>query len=116
MDEEEFREKLESLPTDVQQAVEKLPRDVQEKAIGAYLGTVEREAQRCAAAILEEIAPEGKAQPQQMWAPCAPMPSDMCRVSPFFPLSKPEMKTREYVRDVIITKSSWGEIRYRGPV
>jgi hypothetical protein len=70
---------------------------------------------RAAAAIREAVAPGGKLPPQQMWAPCAPMPTDMCRVSPFFPLRQQDMKERSFIRGMVITSNSWGEIKYTGP-
>jgi hypothetical protein len=76
---------------------------------------IEEDARQAAAAIREAIAPGGKLVPQQMWAPCAPMPTDMCRVSPFFPLRQHDMKERPFVRGIVITSNSWGEIKYTGP-
>jgi hypothetical protein len=112
---QDLKDKLELLPPDVRTSIEKMAPNLQETCIRMYLRTIEHEACKCAGEIRGDIIPGGAPPLQQMWAPCAPMPSDMCRVSPFFPMSKNEMKVREYVRDVIITKSSWGEIRYTGP-
>lgn len=58
---------------------------------------IEDDARAAAAAIREAVAPGGKLPPQQMWAPCAPVPTDMCRVSPFFPLRQHDMKERPFV-------------------
>lgn len=52
---------------------------------------------------------------EQQWLPMCPMPTDMCRVSPFFPLNKNDLKERDFLRNMVITKSSWGEIHYTGP-
>ena len=76
---------------------------------------IEDDARAAAAAIREAVAPGGKLPPQQMWAPCAPVPTDMCRVSPFFPLRQHDMKERPFVRGMVITSNSWGEIKYTGP-
>ncbi len=76
---------------------------------------IEDEARQAAAEIREAIAPGGQLQPQQMWTPCAPMPTDMCRVSPFFPMRKNDMRERPFIRGLIIASNSWGEIRYTGP-
>ena len=61
------------------------------------------------------VIPSEKLSPQQQWIPCAPMPTEMCRVSPFFPLGQKQMKERPFIRDTIITSNSWGEIKYTGP-
>ena len=76
---------------------------------------IEDDARQAAAAIRETIAPCGQLHPQQMWIPCAPVPTDMCRVSPFFPLRQRDMKERPFIRGMVITSSSWGEITYTGP-
>lgn len=62
------------------------------------------------------VLPASKEKPQEQgWMCFAPMPTDLCRVSPFFPMSKNEMANRVYLQDMVITKSSWGEINYTGP-
>lgn len=43
-------------------------------------------------------------------------PTDITRVSPFFPLNRQEMgKNRRYFEDVKIVDNSWGSIHYTGP-
>ena len=42
-------------------------------------------------------------------------PTDMTRVSPFFPMQTNELGSRQFMRDTLITSASWGEIRYTGP-
>lgn len=42
-------------------------------------------------------------------------PTDMTRVSPFFPMQTNELGNRPFLRDVLITSAAWGEIRYTGP-
>lgn len=83
-----------------------------DRAIDKDLGAQAKEAAR---EIREEIAPGGKQPPEQMWIPCAPMPTDMCRVSPFFPMARQKLDEWLYVRDLVITDSSWGKIKYTGP-
>lgn len=61
------------------------------------------------------IAPEGEVTPRQAYFAYAPMPTDLCRVSPFFPMSKNDMAKRDYIEDMPITTSSWGGITYTGP-
>jgi hypothetical protein len=65
--------------------------------------------------IREIITPQGEPQPQQGFLACCPMPTDLCRVSPFFPMSTQDMPHRDFIRDMVITSNSWGEIRYTGP-
>lgn len=61
------------------------------------------------------IAPEGEVAPHQAYFAFAPMPTDLCRVSPFFPMSTNDMAKRDYIEDMPITTSSWGGITYTGP-
>ncbi len=72
-------------------------------------------AQETAEKIQNEIAPDKKPPPEQMWMPFCPIPTDMCRVSPFFPVARQKLGDRPYIRDMVITSSSWGEIKYTGP-
>lgn len=55
-----------------------------------------------------------QAAPHQVVLPFSPMPTDLCRCSPFFPLNQKQLSQRDYVNDLIITKSAWGEITYTG--
>jgi len=112
---EDIQAQLEALPPELQETIKKQPPGIRETMLRLYHKSLVNEAREEAEKIRATISPGGQATPQQMWAPCAKMPSDMCRVSPFFPLSKQEMARREYVRDLTITKSSWGEIKYTGP-
>ncbi len=75
---------------------------------------VSSHAQETAKDLQKEIAPNGKLPLEQMWIPFCPMPTDMCRVSPFFPMSRKTMNDRPYIKDMIITSSSWGNIKYTG--
>jgi hypothetical protein len=74
------------------------------------------EAQAQAAEVREMVAPGGQPAPEQgslmQW--CG-FPTDMTRVSPFFPMAQDEMKERPFLRDFLITAAGWGEIRYTGP-
>jgi len=45
----------------------------------------------------------------------SPLPTSMCRVSPFFPLSKSEMINRKQITDLVIGSGSWGTLTYTGP-
>lgn len=74
------------------------------------------EAKAQAAEVKVLIEPEGQPAPEQgslmQW--CG-FPTDMTRVSPFFPLAQQEMKDRPFMRDFLITAAGWGEILYTGP-
>ncbi|MBF0515334.1 MAG: hypothetical protein HQK81_14905, partial [Desulfovibrionaceae bacterium] len=73
------------------------------------------DAKQNAQAMRRAVLPSPEEKPQEQgWMCFAPMPTDLCRVSPFFPMSKNEMANRVYLKDMVITKSAWGEINYRG--
>lgn len=76
---------------------------------------IERQAKDAAQEIRDKISPDGNLPAQQMWLPCAPMPTDLCRVSPFFPMARQNLGQRDFIRDMVIASSSWGEILYAGP-
>lgn len=69
-----------------------------------------------AAEVREMVAPGGQSSPEQgslmQW--CG-FPTDMTRVSPFFPMAQDDMKERPFLREFLITAAGWGEIRYSGP-
>jgi hypothetical protein len=62
------------------------------------------------------VAPGGKLPPMQeslfKWAG---FPTDMTRVSPFFPLNVKDLKDRPFLKGLVITAAHWGEITYTGP-
>lgn len=76
---------------------------------------MEAEAPRVAAAIREDVAPKGKPAPEQGWMTVAPMPRDLCRCSPFFPLNRNQLKRRDFLEKLVISQSSWGTVTYTGP-
>lgn len=76
--------------------------------------TIEADAQKVGAEIRTELSERKTAL--QMWLPMCPMPTDLCRVSPFFPLNRNELDERSYIKEMVITQTSWGEILYSGPV
>jgi hypothetical protein len=86
-----------------------------------YLSSVQKRVE--ARALSEQAKEEAeethkelkKPQSEQTWLPFAPMPTDLCRVSPFFPLSQRQLKERPFLRNIVITKSAWGKITYSGP-
>jgi hypothetical protein len=97
-------------------------------AIATTDPTIRAIAERVGAKIAAEadISADAKAQaqeahavitktPQQLWFPMAPLPTDMCRVSPFFPLAKRDLTERSYIKDMVITDGAWGRIKYSGP-
>jgi len=76
---------------------------------------IEDHAREVAQEIHAEIAPKGTLPPEQGWLAFAPMPSDLCRVSPFFPMSKNEMAARPFIQGMVIAATAWGEVTYTGP-
>jgi len=76
---------------------------------------MEVHAQAVAIEIRAEIAPGGNLPPEQGWLNFAPMPTDLCRVSPFFPMAQKQMEKREYIEGMVIAATSWGEVQYTGP-
>lgn len=69
---------------------------------GAIEGDLRKDAQK----IKADVASQG----QQL----SLYPTDLCRTSLFFCLSKKDSKNREYLRDIEIAKTSWGRIIYTG--
>lgn len=61
---------------------------------------------------IEKHILETTGKPQQL--KLAFMPTTMARTSPFFPMSKQEMKDRPPYRDFVI-ENSWGKITFSGP-
>lgn len=76
---------------------------------------MEAEAPKVAAAIREDVAHKGKPAPEQGWMSVAPMPRDLCRCSPFFPLNRNQLKQRDFLEKLVISQSSWGVVTYTGP-
>lgn len=66
--------------------------------------------------MIEEWRAAAKSEPFQLWLPYTPIPTDLCRCSPFFPLKGRDLgyATRSYLDDVVITDSSWGKLKYSG--
>lgn len=81
-----------------------------------YLSEMVRQAKAVSAAINKLVAPGGKLPEEQgsLFGWCG-YPTDMARVSPFFPIARDELKERPFLRDFIITAAAWGEIAYTGP-
>lgn len=52
---------------------------------------------------------------EQLWLPCAPVPPDLCRLSPFFVMAKAEMKERPFIKSMVFSKGGFGELTYTGP-
>ena len=44
----------------------------------------------------------------------APYPTDMSRVSPFFPMNRNQLANRDNMKNELISESSWGRITYTG--
>lgn len=89
--------------------------DPQLRAILERIGQgIEAQAQEAAQALHQEAGQQA-GEPIQAWLPICPMPTDLCRVSPFFPIDKASMGHREYLEDLVITETAWGKISYTGP-
>ena len=76
---------------------------------------MEEHAKQVAAEVHAEVAPTKVLPAKQAWMNFAPMPTDLCRVSPFFPMGKNEMASRQLIRGMVIAKSAWGDVTYSGP-
>jgi len=75
---------------------------------------IEAEARQAAKEIHKEL--EGwVGGHDKPWLPICPMPTDLCRVSPFFPMDKASLNLRDYLEGMVITETSWGRISYYGP-
>jgi len=75
---------------------------------------MEDHAKQVAAEVHAEVAPAGVLPPEQGWLNFAPVPSDLCRVSPFFPMNPQQMGKREAFRGMVIARNAWGEVTYSG--
>jgi hypothetical protein len=69
------------------------------------------DAQEYASRVHEEIYSAAAQQELKL----SPLPTSMCRVSPFFPLSKAELVTRKQMNNLVIGTGSWGTLTYSGP-
>ena len=77
--------------------------------------TIEKEAVQTAEELKSQIPTDVKAAGTQMWLPVCPMPTDLCRISPFFPVNRNELSERQYIKDMTIMENAWGKIRFSGP-
>lgn len=77
---------------------------------------VQTEAVKEAVEARNNVAPGGKLPPvQENLFKWAGFPTDMTRVSPFFPLNVKDLKDRPFLKGLVITAAQWGEITYTGP-
>lgn len=103
----ELREEFRKLTPTVQRAVGPTEDIYVAEMMARFAEAAAREAS-------ELIAPDGNLSLSQARLAFAPVPTDQCRVSPFFPMSKNEMASREYIKKMIITSNAWGTIYYTG--
>lgn len=62
-----------------------------------------------------EIFPKGKPPAEQCRIPCAPLPHDLARCSPFFPLDKKGLAARrEWKDELVISSGPWGQLEFKG--
>lgn len=99
-------------PTPISDPLKAIIARIEAKRTGVPM---EEHAKQVAAEVHADIAPKGTLPPEQGWMSFAPMPTDMCRVSPFFPMAQKQMAERAFVRNMVVSKSAWGEVRYFGP-
>jgi hypothetical protein len=64
-----------------------------------------------AAAINAEVAEKSSQQELDL----CPLPTSMCRISPFFPLSKNELSKRKQITNLVIGGGGWGTLTFTGP-
>lgn len=63
---------------------------------------------------LHQAAEKLAGKPVQAWLPVCPLPTGLCRVSPFFPMDKGSLPFRDYLENLVITEIAWGRISYTG--
>lgn len=79
--------------------------------------SVEQDAQEIASDMTAPVIEKEK-EPQQisLLPLLGYLPSDMTRVSPFFPMSLQEKhEAREYLQSLVISSGNWGRVTYTGP-
>ena len=89
----------------------KLPTNLRSLVEDTYQATA---AKREALELSKEVAPDGNLPLKQACFAFANVPTDICRVSPFFPLRQQDMAHRPLLRGLVITESPWGKILYSG--
>jgi hypothetical protein len=60
--------------------------------------SMEQDALESAEELKNEIPTAAKAVGTQMWLPVCPIPTDLCRVSPFFPMNRNDLMERPYIK------------------
>ena len=100
------------VPTDISEELKAVLERVKEHEAGE----VQAEAERQAVESRQVIAPGGKLPPiQESLFKWAGFPTDMTRVSPFFPMNVKDLKDRPFMKGLVITAAQWGDITYTGP-
>jgi hypothetical protein len=100
-----------------QQALESIKDPALQKLFQGILDktSLEQDALQTAEELKTQIPTDIKAAGAQMWLPVCPMPTDLCRISPFFPMNRNDLKERTFIEEMIIMKNAWGEIQFSGP-
>ena len=75
---------------------------------------IEADAQAAAQEVKDVLFPGRKPPAEQGRLPFAPLPSDLARCSPFFPMDKKSLSVRPYADEILITKGPWGTITFSG--
>ena len=107
----ELLETFESLNTEEQESLLKLPSDMRLTMLRIANKERRDPAVQTASRMRNAIEPGH----EQLVLPMAPLPTDLARVSPFFPLAKKDMTKREYLRKEVIADHAWGKLEYSGP-
>ncbi len=77
--------------------------------------TLPEVAKKAASDINEFVAPGGKPLPyQESLFKWASFPTDMARVSPFFPMRPKDLKDRPFLKNLPISAAGWGSLTYTG--
>lgn len=71
-------------------------------------------AKKCAAEIKKAVSEKIEEARTANKLNYCPMPTELCRVSPFFVMSKKEMANRPFLDDELIVENSWGDLKYTG--
>lgn len=100
------KQSVEEQARDVAAGLEAIPPSVHK--------SVEVDAKAAAKEVQEILFPGGKPPAEQARLPFAPLPSDLARCSPFFPMDKKALASRPYLDEFSITKGPWGEITFSG--
>lgn len=64
--------------------------------------------------VAREVHDHVRQSQEQLRLPGLPMPTDLCRISPFFPLNRNQLKDRPFIQERVVTRNAWGTITFTG--